>query len=1014
MIERLRDAALALRKAQAERDQLEAEKFEPIAIVGMGCRLPGGANNPDAYWALLDAGGDAVVPLDARWAWLGAQAGPDVPRWAGLLEVPLEQFDPGFFGISPREAKKLDPQQRLLLEVAWEALEDAGLAPDGLDGTATGMFLGACSSDYRAIAARESDDQRDAYNATGNVNSIAAGRVSFTLGLRGPCMTIDTACSSSLVAVHLACRSLRSRESDLALAGGVNVILSPEWMEGIARTQALSPDGRCSTFDAMANGFVRAEGCGMVVLKRLSDAVRDGDRIRAVIRGSAINQDGRSTGLTTPNVLAQQAVLRDALADARVAPDAIGFVETHGTGTSLGDPIEVEALRALMPARPDAAPCWLGAVKTNLGHLEAGAGVAGLIKTVLVLEHEQVPRNLNFRALNPRIQLAGSAVAPATEAHPWPRSERPRFAGVSSFGLSGTNAHVVLEEAPVAPARALPSRPAELLVVSARTPAALAAQVDRLAAHLRGGAALAPAPALADIGFSLATARSAMEHRLAVAAGSRDALCAALEAAARGATPAGVVRGAAGRLAGRPAFLFTGQGAQLVGMGRGLHAAWPAFREAFDRCAALFDAALERPLREAIWADPDGADAALIDQTAYTQPALFAVEYALYALWRAWGVAPGFVAGHSIGELVAACVAGVFSLEDAVRLVAARGRLMQALPAGGAMVSIAAAEAEVAAGIAAYADAVSIAAVNGPAQIVIAGGSDAVEAVAAAFAARGVRTRKLAVSHAFHSPLMAPMLEAFRRAAESIKYHPPTIPLVSNLTGQLVTTEVTEPAYWVRHVRETVRFADGLAALHRAGARTFVELGPRPALLGLVESCLPGEAPVVVRAMRAGRDEAASALEGLGAYWVNGNKVAWKAVFPAECRRVELPTYAFQREPYWVDVDVGAVAAPAPASVGPMTYRLDWPEVPRPGAAAAVTARSRWLVVSDGARLGEPLAAALRDQGHACALIAGATGAELEAALAAAPACDGVVYLASREPVDAERAGPAEALERTA
>ena len=513
------------------------------------------------------------------------------------------------------------------------------------------------------------------------------------------------------------------------------MILSADSMMGVARLQALSPDGRCKVFDAGANGFVRGEGCGLVVLKRLSDAQREGDRIWGLIRGSAVNQDGRSTGLTTPNVLAQESLLREALRDSRVDPGAVGYVETHGTGTSLGDPIEVEALRAVTGrARSDGTQCVLGALKANVGHLEAAAGVSGLIKAVLSLEHGKIRETSNFRTLNPRIRLEGTALTLATAPGTWPRSGVPRFAGVSSFGISGTNAHVVLEEAPVPhDTPRAPERSAEIFVVSARSAEALWAQSARLSAHLSAHAELG----LGDVAFSLATTRSEMEHRLSVVASSREELQAVLSAVSQGQTPAGVTRGTGGSSRGKVAFLFTGQGAQVLGMGRGLHSVFPAFREAFDSCVRLFDRELERPLCEVMWAEPGSAEAALLDQTAYTHPALFALEYALWTLWRSWGVEAELLAGHSLGELVAACVAGVFSVEDAVRLVSARGRLMQALPSGGAMVSIAAGEAEVAAAVARYAQEVSIAAVNGPEQVVISGASEAVDSIAAWFAGRG-------------------------------------------------------------------------------------------------------------------------------------------------------------------------------------------------------------------------------------------------------------------------------------
>ena len=562
--ESLRRALEMLKRVRADRDAIVAQLNEPIAIVGMSCHFPGGANSPDTFWELLDASRDGVQPLAPRWALAGANPSDNAPRWAGLLTEAVDGFDAAFFGISPREARSLDPQQRLLLEASWEALEVAGLAPHSLEGSRTGVFIGAATADYRNTVARQTPEEKDAYAVTGNMLSAVAGRLSYTLGLHGPCMTIDTACSSSLVALHLACRSLRARESDLALAGGVNLLLSPDTMDALARTQSLSPDGRCRTFDAAANGNARGEGCGLVVLKRSSDAKRDGDHIWALIRGSAVNQDGRSAGLTAPNVLAQEAVLREALQSARIHADAIGYVETHGTGTSLGDPIEVEALRSVLgPVRPDGTKCVLGAVKTNLGHLEAAAGVAGLIKAVLSLRHERIPRNLHFRTLNPRIRLAGTALALATEPVPWPRTERPRLAGVSAFGMSGTNVHVVLEEAPAPEAsRETPQRSAELLVLSAKSAAALDVSAARLVEHLQTN----PGLSLADIAFSLATTRSPMEHRLAVAATSSEALRAVLQAAAQGQTPPGAVRGRMA-MSGVPkvVFVFAGEAAPRRG-----------------------------------------------------------------------------------------------------------------------------------------------------------------------------------------------------------------------------------------------------------------------------------------------------------------------------------------------------------------------------------------------------------------------------------------------------------------
>ena len=1288
---------------------------EPIAIIGMACRFPQ-APSPEAFWELLRNGVDAIteVPAD-RWN-VDALYDPDPAaegrmstRWGGFLSD-VETFDPGFFGIAPREAIEIDPQQRLSLELSWEALEDAGIAPTSLKDSRTGVFFGALWMDYARLAggAYEAIVQ---HTATGQDLSIIPARVSYTLGLNGPSLLVNTACSSSLVAVHLACQSLLRGESRLALAGGVNLLLAPESTIAMSKFGAMAPDGRSKAFDARANGYVRGEGGGVVVLKRLSDALADGDRIDCVIRGSAINNDGFSNGLTAPSPRAQEAVVREACAAAGIAPVEVQYVETHGTGTMLGDPIEAGALgAALGVGRSPEQTLRIGSVKTNIGHLEAAAGVAGLIKVALSMRHRALPPSLHFERPNPHISFEALRLEVQTALTRWEGEDGRLVAGVSSFGFGGTNCHVVLEagmageprlcvlsaetkedlrlqaaqsadalrgtdgpsldamceeaarKAPAAwrlavavrsraeivrhlaafadqqalpglaagraterrprvafvfggqgsqwqgmgrallredpAARAMlgqcdrairahvswslldrlqrggaelfdqtdfvqpaifsmqmalsaawrsrgvepdavigqslgevaaacvagalslddaariicrrsllvgkaagnggmallglsleaaaealspygerlsvavssgpettvvagddaalqellarlgergvfcrlvrvdyashspsmdpllpelrqmlagiaprsgraafystvrgapldgalldvaywarnlrepvlfaptvgrmaadgievfvdvdphpvlvsaveqclargghpgiavtsaqrdepeqgtllaasgrllvagvpvqlgsevaePTGPAEsrLVVLSARSAAALDAQAARLRDHLEAH----PELRLDDVALGLATRRSAMDHRLAVAAPSREALEAALDAAARGQTPPGAVRGVSTASRGKLAFLFTGQGAQVPGMGRTLCAAWPIFGDALGRCATLFDRDLARPLLEVMWAEPGSAEALLLDQTAYTQPALFTLEYALHALWRSWGVEAELVAGHSIGELVAACVAGVFSLDDAVRLVAARGRLMQALQAGGAMVSIAASEAEVAAAVAPHARTVSISAVNGPEQVVISGAADPVQAISASFASRGTRTKALRVSHAFHSPLMDPMLEAFRGVAESVTYQRPHLPLVSNVSGNLDADEVSTPAYWVRHVREAVRFADGVRALHAAGASLFVEVGPKPTLLGLVPACLPDARPALVASLRADRDEAASVVEALGHVWTAGRQVEWAGVFLSGGRRVALPTYPWQRERYWIE-----------------------------------------------------------------------------------------------------------------
>jgi len=900
--ERLREAALVLRELRLERDALVKERTEPIAIVGMGCRFPGGANSPSKYWNLLAAGRDAVVPMEPRWELVGAHPDEPVPRWAGLLTHAVETFDPGFFGISPREARALDPQQRLLLEVAWEALEDAGIVPPSLKQSRTGVFIGACANDYADIGARLPSAEQDAYLTTGNMLSIAAGRLSYTLGLQGPCLTLDTACSSSLVAIHLACRSLRARESDLALAGGVSLILSPDSTTALWRTQALSPDGRCRTFDALANGYVRGEGCGLVVLKRLSDAQRDGDRIWAVIRGSAINQDGRSTGLTAPNVLAQQALLREALKDASVEPAAIGYVETHGTGTSLGDPIEVEALRAVMGRpRADGGRCVLGAVKTNIGHLEGAAGVAGVIKAALALAHERIPKNLNLRTLNAHIELAHSSLELATELREWPRGEKPRFAGVSSFGLSGTNAHLVLEESPAAKRGDSASVAVAPILLSGRSEAALRAQAAQLDAHLTAR----PDQSLLDIAYTSACRRAHFEHRASIVVRNRDELHAALSALAQG-QPSALVRTAAARSASKLAFLFTGQGSQRPTMGRALAECFPRFRDALDAVLAALDPLLPRSLREVLWAEPGTPQAQLLDQTGYTQPALFALQVALFRFVESLGVAPDFLLGHSVGEIAAAHVAGVFSLVDACRLVAARGRLMQELPPAGAMAALQAAEPEVKPLLAGKESRLDIAAINGPQHTVISGDEEVVLELARHFESRGRKCTRLSVSHAFHSPRMDAMAEAFGKVVAGLSYEAPRIPLISSLTGELATAdELSRPAYWVKQARATVRFQQGIATLDAAGVRNYLELGPRGVLCAMgAESLSEAAAPEseLVAALRGEEPEPRAFMQALGRLHVRGIRIGFDALLrPMQAQRVELPTYPFQRQRCWID-----------------------------------------------------------------------------------------------------------------
>ncbi len=920
--ERLKSALIALQRMRGKLEALEQARDEPIAVIGIGCRFPGGADSPASFWELLCDGVDAIreVPRD-RWdvdAYYDPD--PDAPgksysRWGGFLDR-VDLFDPQFFGIAPREARRMDPQHRLLLEVAWEALENAGQAPSGLAGSQTGVFVGITSTSYAHL---QSDlTSIDAYYLMGGVLNAAAGRISYTLGLQGPCMALDTACSSSLTAIHLACRSLRAGECTLALAGGVNLMLSPELTISMCRNHMLSPDGRCKTFDATANGFVRGEGCGMVVLKRLSDALANRDNILAVVRGSATNQDGFTSGFTVPNKLAQEALIRQALANAGVSPEQVQYVEAHGTGTSLGDPIEMRALAAVFgPNRAGSNPLFVGSVKTNIGHTESSSGVAGFIKTVLALQHGKIPPHLHFNQPSPYIPWSEFPVQVPTRVIEWPSAVGVPIAGVSSFGASGVNTHVVLasapprDSAPVEPAEH--DRPLRVLTLSARSAPALAALAQRYAAHL----ADPPGEPLADICFTANTGRAIFAHRAAVVAGAAGDAREALLAVAHSQPHPGAFTGSAdGKTQLRVAFLFTGQGAQYAGMARELYATQPAFRRTIDRCDELLRPHLPAPLLSVLYPEPSKADSpAQIDQTVFTQPALFALEYALAELWRAWGIVPSAVMGHSIGEYAAACVAGVFSLEDGLRLVAERGRLMQALPGGGAMAAVFAGIDRVSAAVGPHRDQVSVAAVNGPTNVVISGARSAVEAVLEVLQREGIKSRALTVSHAFHSPLMDPMLDAFERAARQAQFNSPRIPLVSNINGQPIAAgDVPDAVYWRRHARAAVQFAPAMQWLHSQGIDTFVELGPSPTLLGMGRRCLPDDAGTWLPSLREGRSDNQQMLHSLAELYTKGVAVDWASFEPDDARarrRIALPTYPFERERYWFATDARA-RTPAP------------------------------------------------------------------------------------------------------
>ncbi|MEH1804166.1 beta-ketoacyl synthase N-terminal-like domain-containing protein [Nostoc sp.] len=892
------------------------KSVEAIAIIGLDCRFPG-ANNPEAFWQLLRNGKSAIDQIPGnRWDShlfynpIPAQPGKMSTRWGGFIEQ-VDQFDPQFFRISPREAERMDPQQRLLLEVSWQALENAGLASDRLTGSNSGVFIGISTNDYARFQFDRLSDI-DVYASTGNALSIAANRLSYQFDWHGPSWAVDTACSSSLVAVHQACQSLRLGECHLALAGGVNLILTPQMTIALSQARFMSGDGRCKTFDADADGYVRGEGCGIVVLKRFTDAIKDGDNILALIRGSAVNQDGHSNGLTAPRGIAQQAVIHQALVNAGVTPAAISYVEAHGTGTALGDPIEVNSLQSvLMSGRSLKQPCAIGSVKTNIGHLESAAGIAGLIKVVLALQHQEIPGTLHLKELNPKINIQDTPFSIPSETQKWSAVGKQRFAGVSSFGFGGTNAHVVLEEAPEEGrgavgaedqgSREVASHVKSLLTLSAKSEIALRELVRRYVAFLEFHSEVS----LGDICYTSNVGRSHFHHRLALVAESSEEFCEQLAA---------FIYNSPSRIGDRcqgVAFLFTGQGSQYIGMGRELYNTQPVFRQAIERCAEILQQYLNQPLLKVLYpsSELDNPTQASINETAYTQPALFALEYALSELWQSWGIKPSVVMGHSIGEYVAACVAGVFSLEDGLKLIAARGKLMQALPSVGAMVAVFAQSQEVSTIIDEYSD-VAIAAMNGG-HLIISGGSQSITSAVARLEAKGVKTKALEVSHAFHSPLMQPMLAEFEQIVQQVNYCPPNpdIRFISNLTGQLAKAEIATPEYWVQHVMQPVRFADGMATLAELGALAYLEVGPQPILLGMGRQCLSGRENIWLPSLKK-ESNSQQMLCSLATLYESGISIDWVGFHhDSQHRRVVLPNYPFERSRFWMETASSDVTA---------------------------------------------------------------------------------------------------------
>ncbi|QDT70678.1 Phthiocerol synthesis polyketide synthase type I PpsC [Planctomycetes bacterium MalM25] len=930
-------AAAKLRAAAAEAEpavrraaesNASVEPGEPIAIVGMSCRFAG-APDLQAYWRMIRDGveGAAEIPED-RWPideYYDPAGGPGkmATRRLAFLDQ-IDQFEPGFFNITPREAARMDPQQRLLLEVAWETCENAGWPADRLAGSSTGVYVGVGGTDYMKAPIHSPNyfELIDAHVGTGNALSIASNRVSFALDLRGPSMSVDTACSSGSLAIHLAAESLRRGDSDAALAGGVNAIITPEVTIAFSNAQMLSPEGRCRSYDAGASGYVRGEGCAFVLLKRLKDAQRDGDDVLAVLAGTAANQDGRTPGISAPSVVQQQDCLLSALADAGLKPADVDYIEGHGTGTPLGDPVELQALAHVFRRESDTdPPLWLTSVKANIGHTETVSGVAGLIKAVLLMQNETVPPQLHFEQLNPHAQIDRSRVTPVTEAQPWPsrlaEGGRPRVAGVSSFGFGGTNTHLVVTEPPSKRPPEQSTPPKQLVKLAAKTPDRLRQQAEQLAAWLRSDAGRDAE--LADVACTMNTGRADFGHRVALLVENRQELLARLDEVAAGDA---AEEGLPTRSLPRTAWLFTGQGAQRWGMGRELYDAEPNFRDVFDRCSAVLEEAASVSLIDVL----HGGDESLVNETRYTQPALFAIECGLAALWRSWGVEPDVLVGHSIGEYAAAVTAGVLKLEDGARLVTERARLMHSAPGEGGMAVVFADEATVAPVLAGREARLAIAAVNGPQSTVLSGDVVELEAALADLTEQEIASKRLTVSHAFHSPLMDPVLDEFERFAGQFEHHRPRVSIASNVTGQLIGGDSAPddwPRYWRDHLRGAVRFAEGVSVAADLGATHWIEIGPAPILAGMAARCDAPfkETPRWIASLRPDSEEWATLFGALASHWSGGGAVDWRALHrDRPGRRLPLPNYPMHRERFWYE-DLqprGATVARAAANASPV------------------------------------------------------------------------------------------------